>query len=84
VSFVTDVRLDDFASSETFAHLTIFVARFGQVNQHIRISPHVKYDRLSRLVMNIIQVKMKKEDAQLQKCLNMFNDSRSTQFRSQI
>jgi hypothetical protein len=62
----------------------LFVARFGQVNQHIRISPHVEYDRLPRLVLNTIQTKMKEEDAQLQKCLDIFNGSRSISFRFHI
>ncbi len=62
----------------------LFVARFDQVNQHIRINSHVEYDRLLRLILNIIQTKMKKKNAQLQKCLDIFNDSRFISFRFHI
>jgi hypothetical protein len=62
----------------------LFVARFDQVNQHIRINSHVEYDKFSKLILNIIHVKMKKKNAQLQKCLNIFNDSRFIFFNFHI
>jgi hypothetical protein len=79
----TKKNLDDFETLDRALRL-LFVVRFDQMSQHIRINSHVEYDRLSRLILNIIHVKMKKENAQLQKYLNIFNDSRFILFNFHI
>ncbi len=83
IKVYTKKNLDDSETLDRALRL-LFVVRFDQVNQHIRISSHVEYDRLSKLILNIIQIKMKKKNAQLQKCLNIFNDSRFILFRFHI
>jgi hypothetical protein len=79
----TKKNLDDFETLDRALRL-LFVARFDQVSQHIRINLHVEYDKFLRLILNIIYVKMKKKNAQLQKYLNIFNDSRFILFHFHI
>ncbi len=53
----------------------LFVTRYEQITQHMRINSHVEYDKLSKNVTRVIKIKMKKKNYQLQKCLKIFKDS---------
>jgi hypothetical protein len=53
----------------------LFVTRYEQITQHMRISSHVEYDKLSKNVIRVIRIKMKKKNYQLQKCLKIFKNS---------
>ncbi len=59
IKIYTKKNLDDFETLNRALRL-FFVVRFDQVNQHICINSHVEYDKISRLILNIIHVKMKK------------------------
>jgi hypothetical protein len=51
-----------------------FITRYEQIIQHMKINFHVEYDKLSKNVIRVIKIKMKKKNYQLQKCLKIFKN----------
>lgn len=43
----------------------LFLARYGQRQQHLRISSHISYDQLGRAVSDSIETKLKMDEAEL-------------------
>jgi hypothetical protein len=50
----------------------LFETSYEQITQHMKINSYVEYDKLSKNVIRIIKIKMKKKNYQLQKCLKIF------------
>lgn len=59
--------LEDLNETETLDRglRLLFHARYGQTKQHMKISPHVEYDKLPREVARQIAIKMSIEDREI-------------------
>lgn len=51
----------------------LFHARYGQRKQFMRVSPHITYDKLHKLVAGGIEAKLAVEEAQLKSCFDILH-----------